>query len=104
MDFEFYRNFCAIAEAGNITKAAQELNTVQTALSAQVKKLEQSYGVKLLKVQQGKKQLELTPAGVNFLQKAKAICQLEDELAPVKPRRRGNIRTRHADRHCRRQI
>lgn len=81
MDFEFYRNFCAIAEAGNITKAAQELNTVQTALSAQVKKLERNYGVKLLKVQQGKKQLELTPAGVSFLQKAKAICQLEDELA-----------------------
>ena len=80
MDFEFYRNFCVIAEAGNITKAAQKLNTVQTALSAQVKKLEQNYGVQLLKTQQGKKKLELTPAGVDFLQKAKAICSLEDEL------------------------
>ncbi len=80
MDFEFYRNFCVIAKAENITKASRELNIVQTALSAQVRKLEQNYGVQLLKVQQGKKKLELTPAGISFLKKAQAICRLEDEL------------------------
>ncbi|MDY4921152.1 MAG: LysR family transcriptional regulator [Phascolarctobacterium sp.] len=80
MDFDFYRNFCVIAEAENITKAAQKLNIAQTALSSQVKKLEQNYGVQLLKTQQGKKKCELTPAGVSFLKRAKAICKLEDDL------------------------
>lgn len=80
MDFEFYRNFCVIAEAGNITRASKELNIVPNALSNQVKKLEQVYGVQLLKLQQGKKNIELTPAGIAFLQKAKEICKTEDEL------------------------
>lgn len=80
MDFEFYRNFITIAETGNITTAAQKLNLAQPALSAQIKTLEQHYGVTLINMSRGKRQLSLTEAGSSFLDKAREICQVEESL------------------------
>ena len=80
MDFEFYRNFITIAETGNITTAAQKLNLAQPALSAQIKTLEQHYGVTLINMSRGKRQLSLTEAGSSFLDKAREICQAEESL------------------------
>lgn len=80
MDFEFYRNFITIAETGNITTAAQKLNLAQPALSAQIKTLEQHYGVALINMSRGKRQLSLTEAGSSFLDKAREICQAEESL------------------------
>lgn len=80
MDFEFYRNFIVTAEAGNITTAARRLNMAQTAISAQINKLEEHYNVKLFNKKKGKRRIELTDAGVSFLVKARAMCSLEEDL------------------------
>ncbi len=80
MDFDFYRNFITIAETGNLTAAAKKLSLAQPALSAQVRTMEQYYNIKLLKTARGMRQAELTEAGEAFLQKAKMICMLEENL------------------------
>lgn len=80
MEFDFYRNFITIAETGNITAAARKLSLAQPALSAQLRTIEQRYKIKLLKTSRGQRRVELTAAGEVFLQKAKKICLLEDDL------------------------
>lgn len=81
MDFDFYRNFIAVAEAGNISAAAKRLSLVQPALSAQIKTLEKYYGVQLFKTNRGKRHIELTEAGEAFLQQAKLMCGTEDNIS-----------------------
>lgn len=81
MDFDFYRNFIAVAEAGNISAAAKRLSLVQPALSAQIKTLEKYYGVQLFKTNRGKRRIELTEAGEAFLQQAKLMCGTEDNIS-----------------------
>lgn len=80
MDFDFYRNFIVVAETGNISTAAKKLDIVQPALSAQIKTIEKNYGVQLLKMQRGKRHIELTEAGEAFLQQARSLCATEDGL------------------------
>ena len=80
MDFAFYRNFITVVETGSISTAAQKLDIVQPALSAQIKTLEKTYGVQLLKMQRGKRHIELTEAGEAFLQQARSLCAAEDKL------------------------
>lgn len=77
MDFDYYRNFISIVEAGTLTSAAQKLNLAQPALSAQLRIMEQYYDAKLLKTQRGARKLELTEAGKVFYEKAKQLCILE---------------------------
>ena len=81
MEFDFYRNFLVLAESNTMSAAARKLNIVQTALSSQITKLEDYYGVKLVKRQKGSKHIELTSAGIEFVQKVRKLCQCEDELA-----------------------
>ena len=80
MDFAFYRNFITVVETGSISTAAQKLDIVQPALSAQIKTLEKAYGVQLLKMHRGKRHIELTEAGEAFLQQARSLCAAEDKL------------------------
>lgn len=80
MDFAFYRNFITVVETGSISTAAQKLDIVQPALSAQIKTLEKTYGVQLLKMHRGKRHIELTEAGEAFLQQARSLCAAEDKL------------------------
>ena len=44
IDFELYRIFYAVANNGNITKAAEELNISQPAISKSIKNLEEQLG------------------------------------------------------------
>lgn len=81
MDFDFYKNFLVLAESETFSAAAQKLNIVQTALSSQITKLEDYYGVRLVKRQKGIKHIELTLAGVEFYKTAQRLCQVEEELA-----------------------
>ena len=80
MDFDFYRNFIVVAETGNISTAAKKLGIVQPALSAQIKTIEKTYGVQLLKMQRGKRHIDLTEAGEAFLQQARSLCTTEDNI------------------------
>lgn len=47
IDFELYRIFYTVANNGNITKAAEELNITQPAISKAIKKLEEQMGGQL---------------------------------------------------------
>lgn len=80
MDFAFYRNFITVVETGSISTTAKKLDIVQPALSAQIKTLEKTYGVQLLKMHRGKRHIELTEAGEAFLQQVRSLCAAEDKL------------------------
>lgn len=80
MDLEYYKNFRILAQSKNFSEAARELNIAQTALGAQISKLEKYYGVKLLQRQRGIKHISLTNAGVEFLHKSDKLCSLENDL------------------------
>lgn len=76
MNLEYYKNFVAIVETGTISAASRALCIAQSALSTQIKILENEYGAQLLK--RGARHIELTDAGQIFYEKAKTLCDLED--------------------------
>jgi DNA-binding transcriptional LysR family regulator len=82
LDLRLVRYFVAVAQAGNVTRAAERLHLSQPALSAAVKQLEQQLGVALLErsgrgfALTGAGELLLT-RGLQLLEQADAI---EDEL------------------------
>lgn len=80
MDLEYYKNFRVLAQSKNFSEAARELNIAQTALGAQISKLEKYYVVKLLQRQRGIKHISLTNAGIEFLHKVDKLCSLENDL------------------------
>lgn len=80
MDFEFYRNFITVAETGNLTAAANKLALAQPALTNQIKTLEKHYGIKLIETSRGKRNITLTEAGTDFLEKARQMCEHEENI------------------------
>lgn len=71
MDIRQLRYFCAIAEEGQISRAAQRLHIAQPPLSYQLKLLEEELGVKL--IDRTTRSLSLTRAGHVFYQRAEQI-------------------------------
>lgn len=71
LDVKWLRQFAAIAEAGNITRAAKQLNLAQPALSMTLKKLEQQLNISLFDRRQGR--LQLTTEGEHLYQHATRI-------------------------------
>ena len=74
MDFRQLRYFCAIAEEGQISRAAQRLHIAQPPLSYQLKLLEEELGVRL--IERNTRSLSLTRAGLAFYQRAEQILGL----------------------------
>jgi DNA-binding transcriptional LysR family regulator len=64
------RYFAAVAEEGQLTRAARRLSMAQPALSQAIAQLEIQVGVKLL--ERHARGITLTPAGAAFLEKARA--------------------------------
>ncbi len=65
--------FVAVSEHLNFTKAAKQFYISQTAVTQQIKALEQELGVQLFN--RNNRRVELTPAGKTFLEDAKAILR-----------------------------
>lgn len=63
--------FVEIVESGGFSRAAERLFVAQSALSRQVRELEDSIGTPLLR--RGPRQVELTPAGRAFLPRAQRL-------------------------------
>ena len=77
MNLQYFYNFVTIVEEGSLTAASKKLHIAQPALSNQVKAMEQKYGTRLFF--RGARRLELTDAGMILYQKAKRICEIEQE-------------------------
>lgn len=70
------RYFVAVAEELNFTRAASRLHLAQQSLSAQIRQLEQAVGVTLFR--RTTRSVELTSAGVTFLDDARSILAALD--------------------------
>lgn len=78
LDIHLLRAFVAVAELKNFTKAASRLNRTQSAVSMQVRRLEQNLGKLLLSRYRGR--VSLTDDGLVMLEYAKRILKLNDEI------------------------
>ena len=73
MEVHQLRYFCAVARAGNFTRAAAHEHVAQPALSQQIQKMEQELGAKLFdRLGRG---VRLTAFGQAFLPRAQAILR-----------------------------
>ncbi len=78
LNYHHLRYFWMIANENNLTRAADRLHVSQSALSIQLRQLEESFGQKLFE-REGKR-LQLTEAGRIALDYANAIFRAGDEL------------------------
>ena len=77
MNLQYYYNYVTIVEEGSLTAASRKLHIAQPALSNQIKAMEQKYGTRLFF--RGSRRLELTDAGKILYQKARHMCEIEQE-------------------------
>lgn len=78
MELRQLRYFVAVAETGNISRAAQKMFLTQPALSRQIKALEDEIGQCLLERQAHS--IRLTPAGEALLREGRELLQRADEM------------------------
>ncbi len=78
LDMTALRSFTAIADAGGVTRAAGFLNLTQSAVSMQIKRLEEVLGQDLL--DRSARKVGLTPAGEQLLGYARRMLSLNDEV------------------------
>ncbi|UWQ51973.1 LysR family transcriptional regulator [Leisingera caerulea] len=78
LNYHHLRYFWAVAHDGNLTRTAQQLNLSQSALSVQIKQLEERLGHALF--ERRGRQLHLTEAGRIALDHADAIFSAGQEL------------------------
>lgn len=78
MNLHGLRLFHAIVRYGGVTRAAEELNISQPAVSSQVKKFERELGIQLF-VSEGRR-LVLTDAGVQLTGYAERLFMLEQDV------------------------
>ncbi|GAA5065980.1 LysR family transcriptional regulator [Maritalea mobilis] len=78
LDMTALRAFVAVVDAGGVTKASGFLNLTQSAVSMQLKRLEESIGVGLF--DRSSRRLALTGAGEQMLGYARRILDLNDEV------------------------
>lgn len=78
LDITTLRSFIAVADAGGVTRAASFLNLTQSAVSMQIKRLEENLNLTLLD-RQGRG-VVLTAAGEQLLAYARRIVDLNDEV------------------------
>jgi DNA-binding transcriptional LysR family regulator len=82
VELRHLRSFLAIAEEGNITRAAQRLHVSQPALSRTLAQLERSLAVRL--VDRSTHHLTLTEAGTTFAASARSAVQhLDNAIASI---------------------
>ena len=77
LDMEILRTFVAIAETGSFTRAAQQVFRTPSAVSMQIKRLEEMLG-RTLFVREPR-QVHLTPEGEIMLGYARQLLELNDE-------------------------
>lgn len=79
MDLRQLAYFLAIAEEGNITRAAERLHIAQPPLSQQLKLLEEEFGLVLM--ERNTRKIKITDAGRLLQNRAKQIMELSEKTA-----------------------
>ncbi|MCE8009349.1 LysR family transcriptional regulator [Aestuariivita sp.] len=77
LDITTLRSFVAVADSGGVTRAAGFLHLTQSAVSMQLKRLEENLGIPLL--DRTGRGIALTAAGEQLLGYARRILELNDE-------------------------
>ena len=86
IDPAWLRSFAAIARAGSITRAAQQVHRTQSAVSTHLQQLEAAVDARL--VERSTRALGLTSQGLAFLPHAESLLRAQDEAhAAVRPTR-----------------
>ncbi len=99
IEFRHLRTIQAIHEAGGLARAAEQMNITQSALSHQVKGLEDQAGVELFV--RRSKPLKLSPAGLRLLKLAQQVLPqvqaLQEEFSGL---REGSVGRMHIAIEC----
>ncbi|UWQ89807.1 LysR family transcriptional regulator [Aliisedimentitalea scapharcae] len=99
IEFRHLRTIKAIHEAGGLARAADQLNITQSALSHQIKGLEDQAGVELFL--RRSKPMKLSPAGLRLLRLADQVLpQVEAMQAEFTSLRDGNTGRMHIAIEC----
>jgi len=88
MDFDQLATFVFVAKLKSFSRAGQKVFRSQSAVSAQIRQLEQAYRARLL--DRSAKSVELTPAGEVLFEYAEKLLRLRDESVQVVADR-GNV-------------
>lgn len=95
MEWQQILGFYQVAKLGSFTKAAEATFRTQSALSQQIKALEEELGCPLLE-RIGKKKLRLTTAGERFQYFAAGVLDryehLQEEISEIKGLQKGHLR------------
>ncbi len=78
LDITTLRSFVAVAQSGGVTRAAGFLNLTQSAVSMQIKRLEEMLDLQLL--DRSGRGVALTPSGAQLLTYAQRMVDLNDEI------------------------
>ncbi len=78
LDLTALRSFVTVAETGGVTRAAGFLNLTQSAVSMQLKRLEEALGLQLL--DRSARSVSLTAAGDQLMGYARRMVDLNDEV------------------------
>lgn len=78
LDLTALRSFVAVAETGGVTRAAGQLHLTQSAVSMQLKRLEEALGQILL--DRSNRSVSLTPQGELLLSYGRRLLALNDEV------------------------
>ena len=77
LEIDLLRTFVAVADTGSFTAAAELVARTQSAVSLQIKRLEEIVGQRVF--ERTSRSLALTPAGETLLEYARRILDLNDE-------------------------
>ena len=77
LDIDLLRSFAAVADTGSFTAAGEVVARTQSAVSIQIKRLEEIVGKRVF--ERTSRSLALTPAGETLLDYARRILELNDE-------------------------
>jgi len=78
MQVETFKIFCDLVDTGSFSKAAAINSITQSAVSQQIRSLENRYHVTL--IERGRRNFSLTPEGNAFLEASKQILDIYDHL------------------------
>ena len=78
IDLSLLRAFVMVFQSGGMTRAGQQLNLTQAAVSQQIRRLEEQFDLELF--DRSQKQIKLSPHGERLLPQAQKVLAMNDEI------------------------